>query len=296
MPSSRFRFGIDLALALAFVAVCAYARRVELGRLAPLASGPSIGTPDTTVSQAAALPVVAATSPKAGSVKTGQAENRSTGGSITAAGAPDIAGPPSPSIASLPAQVESLQSCGTVPGSPCSFTAADVAASTSAVTNAKISASDEDDSSNESLTPIRDIPITQLYASMLGTPVVVVGNSRAGGEIYGTDSPIGPIGGFTPVYPWEAQLGTPFVASPVPFSIMPPTIWLPDAPRKDDPTKKIGDGGDSDRRYSGVNDVKNHPNHPPVTATPEPATLTLLGTGIAALGTLRRRRKTIAAA
>lgn len=306
MPSSRLAFRIDLALILGFVAICAYARRVDLELRAPLESGPRIGKAYTGLSQVDPVPIVAATRPQSGQSKLEPPRATSTPGGGSAGstvafspnGASDVISAP------LPEQVQIQQSCANAgSGSSCPTALAEANAPSgtlapsqtivpaASVMGAKVSVSDEEGSSSDPFTPtgVGGLSIMPLYADMLGAPVRSAGASPSGGETYEPDASGD---GFTPTYPWEAQLLMPFVGNPSPFYILPPVVWLPDIPKKDDP-KKDGDVGGFDRDLSGN---KLGTNQPPVTATPEPATLTMLATGFVALGTLGRRRKRIAAA
>jgi hypothetical protein len=305
MPSPRLAFRIDVSLVLGFVAICAYARRVELERRAPLESGPQIGKTYTSLSKVAPAPIVVAARPQSGTSKLDPAQATSTragesGGSTIAISAKGAAGLTS---ASLQVQILGQQSCANGgSGSSCSSALAEVAPSgtpapsetitpAGSVTSANVGGSDDEASSSEPFMPtgVGVLPIMPLYADMLGAPGRNASASPSGGEPYEPDaSGVG----YTPTYPWEAQLLMPVVGNPVPFYILPPTVWLPDNSKKDDPTKKFGDVDGFDRNFPGN---KLATNQAPVTATPEPATLTMLATGFVALGTMRRRRKRIAA-
>src|SRR5262252_7055692 len=151
MPSSRLFLRIDLALALTFVAACAYARRVELRQRAPLASGPPIGEPITALSPApvpTAITVVA-TAGKADVVTPPQAGKKLAGGrrptgSPATTSKPAATAAPAASHApgtSLMSQVETRQGCGNGLAS-CSVAVADVVAPVADVASAKVGASD----------------------------------------------------------------------------------------------------------------------------------------------------------
>jgi hypothetical protein len=210
----------------------------------------------------------------------------------------------------LAGRVTAQQRCGN--GGSCSVAPADVVAPSGAVASANVAAADEEESWNIAFAPIgvATPPITQFYKEMLGTPAGGA-NSPRGGESDAAKSVIEQAVGFTPTYPGDIQPAIPFVSNPVPFDIT-ASNSAPDLSKKDNVPKKLGNGNGNggggangaggkgnkgDKGDDEQDDIggKGSTGQPPVTATPEPATLTMLATGIVALGSMRRRRKAVAA-
>jgi hypothetical protein len=288
---------VDLLLVVVFVSVCVYQRTARPRQVAttPIRASvdASLRLPPRPSALASAQPI-AAIGKFIGKLKSGPvgAGGATAGAATDAAFIPAMPTAASGAMSGGLATAAACQGATAETGAPCT-TSLGAATTADAASSPSIRVSTEPGAQDTPAVPLSsdEAPgANRLYTEMLGGAPLVTGGRQATFDSYIATEPVSaPVVTFTPIYPWNAGLAITFVGDPSPYYIEPANFRFVDfVTIRDSGTKKFTFDKDIDRVITNGGDGST----PLVaTATPEPATLTLFGTGLAAIGAVRRRRK-----
>ena len=296
----------DLLLVVGFVSACVYQRAARPREFATMTIragvDASLGLPPRPSALVSAQPITAT------SRSIGKLKSRTAGSTAaTTGGATEVAFIPTSTAASVSTDPE----IGTIPAcqgdSPCA-TSLDTATTPGVPSSPSVRVSAKRGAEEAPVESSRDegVNTNRLYMEMLGGEVL--GAKVLGGELHGggpqvagtrpatfdshtsytATEPVSPPDiNFTPIYPWNSEFAISFVGDPSPFYVVPTNIrFLDFVTTRDSDTKRFYFDRDADRVITNGGSTQLA-----ATTTPEPATLTLLGTGFAAVGAVRRRRR-----